>query len=259
MDTTQFNDTDMQKLYNTAPQWSEMPTPEEDDMLEDIFGNENQQDAEPIAEEDVQTEDPMKGLESEDAKASEEVSEGSDYDFDDSWLSDEVKAILDGIGDDDEDQDQAAMLLKRAIEESDIQWISSAFGDYDTIVQEKDRKIESLLRQIASEREQSDRLLDENLLSQTSNREMSKIYDVVDGNPLLKDVVVYSMRWEDESYRERLKDAVTNLFEEVVGVSVSDLLESKKQADKLGMEENTYGTTGAAPKKWSLGGMLEEL
>lgn len=81
--------------------------------------------------------------------------------------------------------------------------------------EDKDRQIQQLLKQVASERANSDRLLDENLLQQTNNREMQVMADTIADNPALKDIIVYMRNPDDERSQARLKDAVTRLFEEV--------------------------------------------
>ena len=83
-----------------------------------------------------------------------------------------------------------------------------------TAINERDRQIEQLLKQVANERAESDRLLDENMLANTNNREMQRIYDVVADNPLIKDIIVYTMNGDDETYQARLKDATRQLYEE---------------------------------------------
>ena len=83
------------------------------------------------------------------------------------------------------------------------------------VTEDKDRQIQQLLKQVASERANSDRLLDENLLQQTNNREMQVMADTIADNPALKDIIVYMRNPDDERSQARLKDAVTRLFEEV--------------------------------------------
>ena len=53
-------------------------------------------------------------------------------------------------------------------------------------------------------------------------------------NPVLKDIVIYSMNAAsgDPQYAERLKDATKKLYEETHGVSVDDILNKGRIADK---------------------------
>lgn len=254
----QFNDADMAKLNEattTAPE-----QPEEDDMFEDLYPEDTQEGAE--GEEGNELNQP-EGVENEQEQADEggepDMEEGQDFDEYGDGMSDEVKQILDSIQTSEDAQTNAQNNLSNAINSGDIEQQNQALQSLIEANNEKDRKIGELLNQIAIEREHSDRLLDENLLSQTQNREIQKVYEAVSDNPLLKDIAIYMMNNEDGRYDDRLKDATRQLYEEINGVSIDELLEQNKRNEKIGMGENTYEFEGKTPEKNLLGGMLEDL
>ena len=85
------------------------------------------------------------------------------------------------------------------------------------------------------------------------------MYEAVSDNPLLKDIAIYMINNEGGRYDDRLKDATRQLYEEINGVSIDELLEQNKRNEKIGMGENTYEFEGKTPEKNLLGGMLEDL
>lgn len=254
----QFNDADMAKLNETT---TTPEQPEEDDMFEDLYPEDTQEGVE--GEEGGELDQP-EGVEEEQEQADEGeepdmTEEGQDFDEYGDGMSDEVKQILDSIQTSEDAQTNAQNDLSDAINSGDVEQQNQALQALIEANNEKDRKIGELLNQIAIEREHSDRLLDENLLSQTQNREIQKVYEAVSDNPLLKDIAVYMMNNEDGRYDDRLKDATRQLYEEINGVSIDELLEQNKRNEKIGMGENTYEFEGKTPEKNLLGGMLEDL
>ena len=263
----QYSDSDVAKLTEAeAP--VENPTPEEDDMFEDLFVQWGQQEAEPVQEEAPAEPAPEEGNVSEEAPAEAEppmeeggTDEGINVsDVDTSGLSPEVIAILDSIDVSDTAQSNAQDQLSQAIESWDINQQRQSYEDLMTAINERDRQIEQLVKQIANERAESDRLLDENMLANVNNRESQRFMDALADNPLIKDILVYSMNGDKEEYQARLKEATKQLYEETNWVNVDDMMEERKRNEKMGMGEWAYDTTGVAPNNTNdLGGMLEDL
>lgn len=260
----QYNDSDIAKLTESEPAANN--TPAEDDMFEDLFVQWWQQEAAPAEETPAESEEgnvdetgteesteaPMEEGEAED--------EGLNVDeIDTSNLSPEVLAILDSIDTSDTAQSNAQDALSQAIESWDINQQRQSYDDLMTAIQERDRQIEQLLKQVANERAESDRLLDENMLANTNNRESQRFMDALADNPLIKDILVYSMNGDKEEYQARLKDATRQLYEETNWVNVDDMMEERKRNEKMGMGEWAYDTTGTTPNGNNLGGMLEDL
>lgn len=261
----QYNDSDIAKLTDSEP--TADTTPAEDDMFEDLFVQWESQDAAPAEETPAESEggNIEEGTEesAEQPPMEEggwETDEGLNVDnLDTSGLSPEVLAIIDNIDYSDTAQNNASDALSQAIESWDINQQRQSYEDLMTAINERDRQIEQLLRQVANERAESDRLLDENMLANTNNREMQKIYDVVADNPLIKDIIVYTMNGDKEEYQARLKEATRQLYEETNWVNVDDMMEERKRNEKMGMGEWAYDTTGTTPNGNNLGGMLEDL
>lgn len=263
----QYNDSDIAKLTDSEP--TADTTPAEDDMFEDLFVQWESQDAAPAeeapaeseggnieegAEESAEEEPPME------EGGEENADEGINVDnIDTSSLSPEVLAILDSIDTSDTAQNNALDNMSQQIEGWDVNAQRQAMDDLRTAIAERDRQIEQLMRQVANERAESDRLLDENMLANTNNREMQRIYDVVADNPLIKDIIVYTMNGDKEEYQARLKEATRQLYEETNWVNVDDMMEERKRNEKMGMGEWAYDTTGTTPNGNNLGGMLEDL
>lgn len=259
---TQFNDADMAKLNGGV---QNTPTPEEDDMFEDLFQEDNQDDSVGEGEAGQESEggeEQDKGTDNQPSQEDYDENQGggsqdfSEYGDD---MSDEVKEILDSIQVSEDAQTNAQNDLSEAINNGSIEEQNQALQALIEANNEKDRRIGELMNQIAIERNHSDRLLDENLLSQTQNREIQKVYEAVSDNPLLKDIAVYMMNNEGGRYDDKLKEATKQLFEEINGVSIDELLEQNKRNEKIGMGENTYEFEGKTPDKSYLGGMLEDL
>ena len=268
----QYSDSDVAKLTETeAP--AENTTPAEDDMFEDLYTQWGQQEAEPVqeglSEQPVEEEGNLPEEETEteaDVEAEPPMEEGGEDeginvdDVDTEGLSPEVLAILDSIEDSDMVQSNAQDQLSQAIESWDMNAQRQSYDDLMTAINERDRQIEQLIRQIANERAESDRLLDENMLANTNNRESQRFMDALADNPLIKDILVYSMNGDKEEYQAKLKDATRQLYEETNWVNVDDLMEERKRNEKMGMGEWAYDTTGVAPSNGNdLGGMLEDI
>ena len=258
----QYNDSDIAKLSESEP--TANTTPAEDDMFEDLFVQWWQQEAAPA--EETPTESPESNITEGTEESQPPMEEGAQNDeglnvddIDTSALTPEMKAILDSIDTSDTAQENAQNALSQAIESWDINAQRQSYEDLITAINERDRQIEQLLKQVANERAESDRLLDENMLANTNNREMQRIYDVVADNPLIKDIIVYTMNGDDETYQARLKDATRQLYEETNWVNVDDMMEERKRNEKLGMGDWAYDTTGVTPNTDNLGGMLEDI
>lgn len=261
----QYNDSDIAKLTGSEP--TADTTPAEDDMFEDLFVQWESQDAAPAEEAPAESEE--SNIEEGAEESAEqppmeegewETDEGLNVDnLDTSGLSPEVLAIIDNIDYSDTAQSNASDALSQAIESWDINQQRQSYEDLMTAINERDRQIEQLLKQVANERAESDRLLDENMLANTNNREMQRIYDVVADNPLIKDIIVYTMNGDKEEYQARLKEATRQLYEETNWVNVDDMMEERKRNEKMGMGEWAYDTTGTTPNGNNLGGMLEDL
>lgn len=260
----QYTDSDVAKVTGAeAP--TETPTPVEDDMFEDLFVQWGQQEAAPAEEAQATSEEgnvPEEAPAEAEAPAEEGATdEGINVDdVDTSWLSPEVMAILDSIEVADTSQTNAQDRLSQAIESWDVNAQRQSYEDLVTAINERDRQIEQLLKQIANERAESDRLLDENMLANVNNRESQRYMDALADNPLIKDILVYSMNGDKEEYQARLKDATRQLYEETNWVNVDDMMEDRKRNEKMGMGEWAYDTTGVTPTNWNdLGGMLEDI
>lgn len=265
---TQFEDADMAKL--NAQTSTEATPASSDDMFEDIFGENTSEGTTdtPDVEEDNQA--PVD--EEVPADDGQNFDEGQNYDEnqgdwnqdnedyqDDGDLPDDIKAILDGIGDTSDQIESSQDKMGDAIQAGSIEDVQRAYDDLTAAYNQQQRMLDDLKTQLTVERQQSDRLLNDNLLSQTQNRELQKIGEVVDDNPALRDFIVYLMNKDDERYRGKIEDSITKLFEEYTGVNVGDLIEAKKRSEKIGMGETAYESTGRTPEKSSLGGMLEDL
>lgn len=261
----QYSDSDVAKLTEAeAP--ADNVTPAEDDMFEDLFMQWGQQEAAPAEEESNEMSEEGNIDEEASAEAEPPMEEGGTDeginvdDVDTSGLSPEVLAILDSIEYSDTAQSNAQDQLSQAIESWDINAQRQSYDDLMTAINERDRQIEQLLKQVANERAESDRLLDENMLANVNNRESQRFMDALADNPLIKDILVYSMNGDKEEYQARLKEATKQLYEETNGVNVDDMMEERKRNEKLGMGEWAYDTTGVAPTNWNdLGGMLEDI
>lgn len=180
--------------------------------------------------------------------------------IDASNLSPEVMSILDSIDTSDTAADNAWDNVNQALEGWDINQQRQAIDDLRTAINERDRQIEQLIRQVANERAESDRLLDENMLANTNNRESQRFMDALSDNPIIKDILVYSMHWDDENSQAKIKELARQFYEETNWVSVDDMMEARKINEKMNMGDWFYDTTGTSPK-WtnSLGWMLEDL
>lgn len=261
----QYTDSDVAKVTEAeAP--AETTTPAEDDMFEDLFVQWWQQEAAPAEEAQATPEEGNVTEEQAPAESETPVEEGSTDeginvdDVDTSWLSPEVLAILDNIEYSDSAQESAINNVNQIANESGNAQLQQSMADLQTAIEERDRQIEQLIKQIANERAESDRLLDENMLANVNNRESQRYMDALADNPLIKDILVYSMNWDKEEYQAKLKDATRQLYEETNWVNVDDMMEDKKRNEKLGMGEWTYDTTGVTPTNWNdLGGMLEDI
>lgn len=261
----QYSDSDVAKLTDAeAP--AENTTPAEDDMFEDLFVQWGQQEAEPVQEET--SEESEEGNVSEEAPAESEPSmeEGGEEeginvdDVDTSGLSPELISILDSIDTSDTEVTNSFDSMQQAAEARWDQEQLQAIDDLRTKLADRDRQIEQLIKQVASERAESDRLLDENMLANVNNRESQRYMDALADNPLIKDILVYSMNSDKEEYLSKLKEATRQLYEETNWVNVDDMMEERKRNEKLGMGEWAYDTTGVAPSNGNdLGGMLEDI
>lgn len=262
----QYNDSDIAKLTDSEPT-AENTTPAEDDMFEDLFAQWWQQEAAPAEEAPAESEEgniEAGAEESEEEAPMEEgeaeADEGINVDnIDTSSLSPEVLAILDSIDTSDAAQNNALDNVSQQIEGWDVNAQRQAMDDLRTSIAERDRQIEQLMRQVANERAESDRLLDENMLANVNNRESQRFMDALVDNPLVKDILVYSMNGDKEEYQARLKEATRQLYEETNWVNVDDMMEERKRNEKMGMGEWAYDTTGVTPNENNLGGMLEDL
>lgn len=266
-----YSDSDVAKLAGTESAPTNTGT--QDDMFEDLYVPGSTQEETPATEapatEGWETaEGTAEGTENAPAEETvpewEPTTEGSEGWItealtDDDELPPEVRALLDSIGSADSTQNDAQQNVDEAISWGNVDEIRKAYEDLKVATEDKDRQIQQLLKQVASERANSDRLLDENLLQQTNNREMQVMADTIADNPALKDIIVYMRNPDDERSQTRLKDAVTRLFEEVTWTSVSDLIENRKRNEKMEMGEWAYDTTGTTPETNNLGGMLEDL
>lgn len=266
-----YSDSDVAKLAGTES--APTNTEAQDDMFEDLYVPGSTQEETPATEapatEGWETaEGTAEGTENAPAEETvpewEPTTEGSEGWItealtDDDELPPEVRALLDSIGSADSTQNDAQQNVDEAISWGNVDEIRKAYEDLKVATEDKDRQIQQLLKQVASERANSDRLLDENLLQQTNNREMQVMADTIADNPALKDIIVYMRNPDDERSQTRLKDAVTRLFEEVTWTSVSDLIENRKRNEKMEMGEWAYDTTGTTPETNNLGGMLEDL
>lgn len=111
--------------------------------------------------------------------------------------------------------------------------IKKAYDEFNIALAAKDRQIEILTKQVENEKGQSDRFLNEKFVAESDGREKGKIYDAVMENPVLKDIVVYSMNGVDNpQYAEKLKDATKKLYEETHGVSVDEILNQNRVNEK---------------------------
>lgn len=262
----QYNDSDIAKLTDSEPT-AENTTPAEDNMFEDLFVQWWQQEAAPAEEAPAESEEGNIEAGTEESAEQPPMEEGewetdeglNVDDIDTSGLSPEVLAILDSIDTSDTAQSNAQDALSQAIESWDINQQRQSYEDLMTAINERDRQIEQLLKQVANERAESDRLLDENMLANVNNRESQRFMDALADNPLIKDILVYSMNGDKEEYQARLKEATKQLYEETNWVNVDDMMEDRKRNEKMGMGEWAYDTTGVAPNENNLGGMLEDL
>lgn len=266
-----YSDSDVAKLAGADSVPTESET--QDDMFEDLYVPGSTQEETPATEAPATEgweagEGTTEGAENASTEGTatewEPATEGSEGWItegltDDDELPPEVRALLDSIGSADSTQNDAQQNVDEAISWGNVEEIRKAYEDLKVATEDKDRQIQQLLKQVASERANSDRLLDENLLQQTNNREMQVMADTIADNPALKDIIVYMRNPDDERSQARLKDAVTRLFEEVTWTSVSDLIENRKRNEKMEMGEWAYDTTGTTPETNNLGGMLEDL
>lgn len=266
-----YSDSDVAKLAGADSVPTESET--QDDMFEDLYVPGSTQEETPATEAPATEgweagEGTTEGAENASTEGTatewEPTTEGSEGWItegltDDDDLPPEVRALLDSIGSADSTQNDAQQNVDEAISWGNVEEIRKAYEDLKVATEDKDRQIQQLLKQVASERANSDRLLDENLLQQTNNREMQVMADTIADNPALKDIIVYMRNPDDERSQARLKDAVTRLFEEVTWTSVSDLIENRKRNEKMEMGEWAYDTTGTTPETNNLGGMLEDL
>lgn len=266
-----YSDSDVAKLAGADSVPTESGT--QDDMFEDLYVPGSTQEETPATEAPATEgweagEGTTEGAENASTEGTatewEPTTEGSEGWIteglaDDDELPPEVRALLDSIGSADSTQNDAQQNVDEAISWGNVEEIRKAYEDLKVATEDKDRQIQQLLKQVASERANSDRLLDENLLQQTNNREMQVMADTIADNPALKDIIVYMRNPDDERSQARLKDAVTRLFEEVTWTSVSDLIENRKRNEKMEMGEWAYDTTGTTPETNNLGGMLEDL
>jgi len=75
-------------------------------------------------------------------------------------------------------------------------------------------------------------------MAETDGREQSGIYNTVMDNPLLKQIVVYSKNMDSNpEYKDKLIDAAKKLYEETAGVSIDDLINQNKTAEKRSMSD----------------------
>lgn len=266
----EYSDSDVAKLAGaeTTPTTSA----DSDDMFEDLYVPGSTQEETPAQDTTWTTEwDVEQSVSNAVAEESateweptttnvEEGSEGWITDgLNDDELPPEVRALLDSINAADNSQDDAQQAVDEAISWGNIEDIRKSYEDLKVASEEKDRQIQQLLKQVASERANSDRLLDENLLQQTNNRELQRMSDVISDNPTLKDLIVYMWNPDDERSQSKVKELTRRLFEETNGVSVDDLIEDRKRNEKIEMGEWAYDTTGTTPNSNNLGGMLEDL
>ena len=190
----------------------------------------------------------------------EEGSEGMNADeLSDDELPPEVRALLDSINAGSENVEEAQQAVDEAISWGNIEEIRKANDDLKVANADLQRQVDQLKRQLSSERANSDRLLDENMLQQANNRESAKTQETLANNPTLKQMVIYAWFPEDERSQSELKELSRRFFEETNGVSVDDLLENRKRNEKMEMGEWAYDTTGTTPNSDNLGGMLEDL
>ncbi len=260
----QYNDSDIAKLSGSE---AEQPTPSEDGMFEDLFSWDGQpvEEQAPAEEAPAEEENILEDFDAPEEAPAEEWaiewewetwdSEGINVDdVNTEWLSPEVLEILNSISVSDDATVEAQDGLEQAINSWDQNQLQKAYDDLVTASAEKDRQIEQLIKQVANERAQSDRLLDENMLATTQNREMQRISDYLSENPLVRDIIVYSMSGNDA----KAADLTKQLYEQTNWVSVDNMLSDKKRAEKLGMGEWLYGTDAESPEWNNLWGMLED-
>lgn len=265
----QYTDSDVAKVTG-ADVSAETPTPAEDDMFEDLFTQDGQQEATPTPEETPAAETEASNVPEETpAQTEAPMEEGAadeGFNVDDinvEGLSPEVLSILNSIEVSDTASDNALEQVKQLSqwETVDVNQLKQTVANLETTLQDKDRQIVQLLKQVSNERAESERLLDENMLSQTSNREAQKYSDYLADNPLMKDVVVYWMHsGDDDKYKTAYIDSVTKLFEEATWRSIDDMMEERKRNEKMWMGEWAYDTTGVTPSNGNdLGWMLEDI
>ena len=265
----EYSDSDVAKLAGaeTTPTTSA----DSDDMFEDLYVPGSTQEEAPAQDTTWTTEWDVEqsvsnavaeesATEWEPTTDTEEGSEGMNADeLGDDELPPEVRALLDSINAGSENVEDAQQAVDEAISWGNLEEIRKANDDLKVANADLQRQVDQLKRQLSSERANSDRLLDENMLQQANNRESAKTQETLANNPTLKQMVIYAWFPEDERSQSELKELSRRFFEETNGVSVDDLIENRKRNEKMEMGEWAYDTTGTTPNSNNLGGMLEDL
>ena len=179
----------------------------------------------------------------------------------DEWEDAVVQEILNNIGAAGEKVDEANANLSTAIAWGDQAEIKKAYDELLIANTNKDRQIEILTKELENEKSQSDKFLNERLMAETDGREQSGIYNTVMDNPLLKQIVVYSKNMDSNpEYKDKLIDAAKKLYEETAGVSIDDLINQNKTAEKRSMSDWSFLSEWVStPSEWLLDGMFEQL
>ena len=188
--------------------------------------------------------------------------EGTPEEWADTEVDDPIlKELLDKIDAASQSTEEAQWALDTAIQWGDQADIQAKFQEFTTALAEKDRQIEILTKQVENEKGQADRFLNDKFVAESDGREKWKIYEAVMENPVLKDIVIYSMNATDNpQYQARLKDATKKLYEETHGVSVDDILNQNRVSEKQWLWDGNFQTDGISnPDKWLLWGMFEAL
>lgn len=164
-----------------------------------------------------------------------------------------LQQILDQIDKAGQATDTANATLDTAIQWGDQAEIQKAYKELQIANAEKDRQIELLTKQVENEKGQSDRFLNDKFIAESDGREKWKIYSAVMENPVLKDIVIYSMNaTSDPKYAERLKDAAKKLYEETSWVSVDNILNQNKVTEKQWLGDNMFMSDGNVDQKSGL-------
>lgn len=242
-DTTEFQDKDLEKTLMDSP------------LLEDLGmgGNDSTapsteaaaeatppaSDATPPTGEAVPPTDGTPTDTPADAAASTEAAANETGDAtpsDAASEDDDIMKIIEQIKTGDDAVAAASDKVDEAIESGNQEDIKAAYEALKVEKQQQDEKVNNLMKELDRKNSDIAGLIDDKMTIEQSNKEKSRIADVVMDSDDLKSLVAFTNKAQsDESYKSKVVAVLERMWEKYTGQSIDELKDAERVATKSQM------------------------